>query len=875
MKRKRIVIFLTVGIMVLNNNLVFAEANENQIIANVLEPSTELSEDDREEEVIHGWEANLKSINIKVGEKTYFYMSKDKEEDNDTNELVMDIQYNKVSLSERNLSNEDLNSLGLQDKYVICYEIVGVRSGEDKITVSNKNGDIIDSITVNIEEEKEKILEGENEKVEECVGQNKNSRAVGWSEDGLYYTNENGELAKGITKINDQFYHFDKESGMLIKQAGWIDEGEKKYYSNADGVLYVNQFISFGSTKYYMGEDGSVQKGIVKANDGNYYHMDEESGILVKKAGWLEKDGKRYYANAEGRLYRNQFISFGSTKYYMGEDGSVQKGIVKANDGNYYHMDEESGILVKKAGWLEKDGKRYYANAEGRLYRNQFISFGSTKYYMGEDGSVQKGIVKANDGNYYHMDEESGILVKKAGWLEKDGKRYYANAEGRLYRNQFISFGSTKYYMGEDGSVQKGIVKANDGNYYHMDEESGILVKKAGWLEKDGKRYYANAEGRLYRNQFISFGSTKYYMGEDGSVQKGIVKANDGNYYHMDEESGILVKKAGWLEKDGKRYYANAEGRLYRNQFISFGSQYYYCTGDASIVQGKKYPVKGVLYTFDKNGVMQITPGWGEYNGKKYYINPSTGFPYKGWITFGQTSYYADSNGLLVSGWQKINGYSYYFYPSNYVMARNTTINGKRIGQDGRVAKYSDRMAIFSTVSTNNENGTYNMSRALKSFNQVVIQPGQTLSFFSVAGPCGKAQGYKQAGVVGGVGYGGGICQASTTLYGAAVRAGLTIVQRRNHSVPSTYVPIGQDAMVDYGSSDLKFRNDYDYPVKLVTYVSGRTLYAEVWGMQPGWYDYINVRSWSTGVKSAVAYRDYVKNGKTVKTEQLPSSYYK
>ena len=680
MKRKRIVIFLTVGIMVLNNNLVFAEANENQIIANVLEPSTELSEDDREEEVIHGWEANLKSINIKVGEKTYFYMSKDKEEDNDTNELVMDIQYNKVSLSERNLSNEDLNSLGLQDKYVICYEIVGVRSGEDKITVSNKNGDIIDSITVNIEEEKEKILEGENEKVEECVGQNKNSRAVGWSEDGLYYTNENGELAKGITKINDQFYHFDKESGMLIKQAGWIDEGEKKYYSNADGVLYVNQFISFGSTKYYMGEDGSVQKGIVKANDGNYYHMDEESGILVKKAGWLEKDGKRYYANAEGRLYRNQFISFGSTKYYMGEDGSVQKGIVKANDGNYYHMDEESGILVKKAGWLEKDGKRYYANAEGRLYRNQFISF---------------------------------------------------------------------------------------------------------------------------------------------------------------------------------------------------GSQYYYCTGDASIVQGKKYPVKGVLYTFDKNGVMQITPGWGEYNGKKYYINPSTGFPYKGWITFGQTSYYADSNGLLVSGWQKINGYSYYFYPSNYVMARNTTINGKRIGQDGRVAKYSDRMAIFSTVSTNNENGTYNMSRALKSFNQVVIQPGQTLSFFSVAGPCGKAQGYKQAGVVGGVGYGGGICQASTTLYGAAVRAGLTIVQRRNHSVPSTYVPIGQDAMVDYGSSDLKFRNDYDYPVKLVTYVSGRTLYAEVWGMQPGWYDYINVRSWSTGVKSAVAYRDYVKNGKTVKTEQLPSSYYK
>ena len=206
-------------------------------------------------------------------------------------------------------------------------------------------------------------------------------------------------------------------------------------------------------------------------------------------------------------------------------------------------------------------------------------------------------------------------------------------------------------------------------------------------------------------------------------------------------------------------------------------------------------------------------------------------------------------------------------------MARNTTIDGIRIGADGRVAFYSDRMAVFSTVSTNNANGTYNMKRALSSFNQVVIQPGQTLSFFGVAGPCGQAEGYLPAGVVGGVGC-GGICQASTTLYGAALRAGLTIVERRNHSVPSTYVPIGQDAMVDYGSSDLKIKNNYDFPVKLVTYSYGNTLYVEVWGMQPSWYDYVNIESWYTSGNSAVAYRKYIKNGNTVRVEQLPSSFY-
>lgn len=190
------------------------------------------------------------------------------------------------------------------------------------------------------------------------------------------------------------------------------------------------------------------------------------------------------------------------------------------------------------------------------------------------------------------------------------------------------------------------------------------------------------------------------------------------------------------------------------------------------------------------------------------------------------------------------------------------------------MVNYQELMAAFSTVSTNDANGTYNMTKALKSFHHVVIMPGQTLSFFNVAGPCGAAQGYMPGGVVGGVGYGGGICQASTTLYGAMLRAGLTVVERHNHSVPSTYVPIGQDAMVNYGTDDLRIRNDYTFPVKIAAFVNGNTLYTEIWGMQPEWYDHVEISSWWTGSRTAIAYRKYIKNGKVVKTEQLPPSFY-
>ena len=474
---------------------------------------------------------------------------------------------------------------------------------------------------------------------------------------------------------------------------------------------------------------------------------------------------------------------------------------------------------------------------------------------------------------YEGVQKEIEILIHGAE-IDKNAEENTAH-ENETILSQRISDGWSQdglyYYI--DGVPVKGIAEIK-GVLYYFDAATGRLCKKAQWIDQDGKRYFCNAEGILYRNQFIKFGTIYYYMGSDGSMQTGIVKANDGRLYYIGED-GTVQKKAQWIEQDGKRYFCNAEGILYQNRFIKFGDTYYYCGNDAAIVKGTTQAVNGVLYRFDSNGIMIKEGGWGEYKGNKYYKNPATGFPYKNqWVTFGRIWYYANSNGFMVSGWQTIGGYKYYFYYDTKYMARNAVIEGIKIADDGRVVAYGTRMSSFTTVSTNNANGTYNMSKALKSFNQVVIQPGQTISFFDIAGPCGKAEGYLPAGVVGGIGYGGGICQASTTLYGAALRAGLTIVERRNHSVPSTYVPIGQDAMVNYGSSDLKIRNDFNFPVKLVTYTKGKTLYAEVWGTQPSWYDYISIESWWSGSRSAVAYRKYIKNGQVVKTEQLPSSYY-
>ena len=393
----------------------------------------------------------------------------------------------------------------------------------------------------------------------------------------IYYLDNDGNYVKGIYEINKVIYYFDPTTGALKKEAGWRTWNDKRYFTNAEGIAYRNQFISFGPRRFYMGADGSVQTGIYRTADGSLYYADD-SGELVQKAQWISLNSKRYFSNADGKLYMNQFISFGPHRFYMGADGAAMTGTFTASDGKVYSADDTGEILGSKAQWVVRNGKRYFSKDDGELYRNQFISFGYRRYYMGKDAAAMTGVFTANDG-----------------------KKYAAKSDGELYRSQFINDDGLSYHIDEDGAVSIGIFTASDGNKYYADEKTGAIVKKAQWIEKNGKRYFSNADGMLYRNQFISFGTHRFYMGPDGAVITGIYEANDGKLYHADA-TGEVVQKAQWIEINGKRYFSNSEGILYRNQFISFGSLRYFMGPDGALVIGN-FIFEGKKYKTDTNGV--------------------------------------------------------------------------------------------------------------------------------------------------------------------------------------------------------------------------------------------------------------------------------
>ncbi|MBE6993478.1 MAG: hypothetical protein E7423_02370 [Ruminococcaceae bacterium] len=118
---------------------------------------------------------------------------------------------------------------------------------------------------------------------------------------------------------------------------------------------------------------------------------------------------------------------------------------------------------------------------------------------------------------------------------------------------------------------------------------------------------------------------------------------------------------------------------------------------------------------------------------------------------------------------------------------------------------------------------TTNVKLACDHCNNVILNPGDEFSYNKTVGPRTYERGFKDATIYVAdtteEGVGGGICQVSSTIYSAAVHADLKITERHNHSYMITYVPLGEDATVAYGSKDFRFVNDTDYPIKLrVTY---------------------------------------------------------
>lgn len=218
-----------------------------------------------------------------------------------------------------------------------------------------------------------------------------------------------------------------------------------------------------------------------------------------------------------------------------------------------------------------------------------------------------------------------------------------------------------------------------------------------------------------------------------------------------------------------------------------------------------------------------------------------------------------------------------YIIPLNIIYPNITT---NMIGTEA----FPDMLSTFSTkYAASNHNRTTNLILAANKINGTVLMPGETFSYNKVVGARTIAAGYKEAPIYvqGRVedGLGGGICQITSTLYNAVIYANLEITQRTNHQFIPSYVTASRDATVVYGALDFQFKNNRNYPIKLVCSVSGGVANFQIFGMRQEDDCEVEISAYQTGRTSTAIYSEAYKilkrNGQVVDKQLLSKDTYK
>ncbi|MFY9303747.1 MAG: VanW family protein [Atribacterales bacterium] len=160
----------------------------------------------------------------------------------------------------------------------------------------------------------------------------------------------------------------------------------------------------------------------------------------------------------------------------------------------------------------------------------------------------------------------------------------------------------------------------------------------------------------------------------------------------------------------------------------------------------------------------------------------------------------------------------------------DTSIILEKLGTPHLLVRYQ------TSLEGKDEPTVYNIQKASSSINGYILEKGEIFSFNNIVGRAEKEDGYLETNImVNGrlsPGYGGGVCQVSSTLYNALLGTEAQILERHPHSGYSettSYVPPGRDAAVSYGSKDLRFF----YPTQKVVifaYLQEESLICEIWG---------------------------------------------
>lgn len=285
-------------------------------------------------------------------------------------------------------------------------------------------------------------------------------------------------------------------------------------------------------------------------------------------------------------------------------------------------------------------GLQYIDHSESRNLTGFSVSRPAGTYYFDNDGSMQTGLVRCEDGNLRYFDPETGVMVTNQWYNDYEAVWYYFGADGTAVSNWQLIGGDWYYFYPENHDMAYGRVQIDGKNYFLNTPGANAdgRMQHSGWIYDSiyGKWLYATSSGELLTG-WHNIGGTWYYFNEYGVMLTGWI--NDSGTWYYANASGAMA--TGWPNIGGTWFYLDGSGAMVANGWRSLGGSWYWFDDSGAMATGWRQ-IGGAWYYFSGSGAMAHDSGVGDY-----YLQSSGAMATNAWIG----SYYVGEDGKWIPGY--------------------------------------------------------------------------------------------------------------------------------------------------------------------------------------------------------------------------------
>lgn len=288
--------------------------------------------------------------------------------------------------------------------------------------------------------------------------------------------------------------------------------------------------------------------------------------------------------------------------------------------------------------------------------RNRFVVRNGSYYFYDKTGKPARGWYRSNNGVKYYFDKTTGAA--KPGIQSIGNRKYCFDKYGKMLSGWQTVNKKTYFFDRSSGCMHSHEILKTDGKRYYLDKNG---VRRTGRI-KIGSRWYVfdrKTGAQLINQWYRDSDGSRYFAGKSYSLVNGFYKVGSSWYYFRPTDGRMLL---GWQTIGGHRYLLHTRT----------GARFENC----------KVTLKQSMYYFDSQGKL-CKNKWLTVNGKTYYAQ-SNGLLVTGWLTKTEGKYYFNSKGERQSGWITVNGKQYYMAPSSGIMAVSKWIDKTHyVGKNG------------------------------------------------------------------------------------------------------------------------------------------------------------------------------------------------